>query len=190
MRIRERRIRQIRIEILLCSILTAAFAAAQHASQIPTPIPPDKQIITAKVVEYNRSVMSGTYEGDLIVRADGSGEFFHLIYSPYDFGFESPSADASQLLPRIMTSDSSLLWTFTVHAPRGFREQGPCKTARSGASEKQENALPRDPGVFVPLPGAGNVVPPPVATLPCLVIERWSGGPAQPDAAHPVRAAL
>ena len=178
----------MRRAIVLVILLSAASAIEQS---VPAPNSHDLQILSAKVIQYNRPLMLGTYEGDLIVRADGSGQFFHLVYSPYDFGFESPPADASQLLPRSMTADSFLLWTFSVHPPWNFREADPCKAARNATKEEDEKASPRSASVFVSVPGVDAIVAPPLASLPCLVIERWSGGsPAQPDAAHPVRAAL
>src|ERR1700677_1537574 len=100
----------MRRAIVPAVLLAAASAIAQSLPPAPPSDSHDLQILSAKVIQYNRPLMSGTYEGDLIVRAEGSGQFFHLVYSPYDFGFESPPADASQLLPRSMTTDSSLLW--------------------------------------------------------------------------------
>jgi hypothetical protein len=162
--------------ITLAAALFAASAVAQGNSQNSPSDGHDMQVLTAKVVRYNRAVMTATYEGDLIVRIDGSGQFAHLVYSPYDFGFEDPPADVLQLLPRSMTSDGSRLWTFTVHPPRGFREQGPCNAARAETNDGNEKPVPLDMNGFVPVPGTDGVKLPPIASLPCFVIQSWSGG--------------
>jgi hypothetical protein len=148
--------------IKFAAILVAAHAAAQAVTLANPPSSPNDdrgvQVLTAKVVRYNRAVMTATYEGDLIVRIDGSGKFAHLIYSPYDFGFEDPPADLSQLLPQSMTADGSLMWTFTVHAPRDFREQGACTAVRAETKDRDGKPTPLDNQAYLSVPGAEGIL--------------------------------
>lgn len=160
-------------------------AIAQGISSIPDGGAQKSQSVNVTAIEFNRLIMGSTYEGDLIVRIDGSGRFLHLVYSPYDFGFESPPADDSQLLPKQLLQDASLIWTFKVHAPLNFREQQACRPAPDEL--KRDNGEPTITGElsFVAVPGAEGIRPPPIDSLPCMVIDAWSGGERhQPRAAH------
>ena len=151
-------------------------APAQETRQFSASGKRELQVLTAEVVRFNRAEMVGTYEGDLIVRVDGSGQFVHLVYSPYDFGFESPPAELWQILPSKMTSEAFLVWTFMVHRPWNFREQGSCNAARAERNDESNQPSPLEGQALVAVPGAEGVQVPPFSSLSCLVIQSWSGG--------------
>jgi len=181
----------MKIYIPLSVYLVSISVFAQQNPQPAQGSRQGEQYVTARVIQYNRFVMAGSYESDLIVRVDGSGQFLHLVYSPYDFGFDSPPAELSQLLPPSMTADGSLLWTFEVHPPWNFHEQGPCKAAGSEVNGKDNRPTAGSESAFVFVPGAEKVSPPKIDTLACMIIERWSGGDGpEGESPKPVQAAL
>jgi hypothetical protein len=118
--------------------------------------------------------MERTSRGDLILRVDGSGQFVRLIYDPFDFGFDAPPAEESQLMPKQMTSDGKAAWMFKVHPAWNDEERGPCTPLPKEVKGRDGKPLPIDRKVYFSIPGGQAVKPPPIDTLQCLVVLSWS----------------
>jgi len=85
------------------------------------------ETLTGRVVFYNPSLMGTTQNGDIVVEVSGGDRLVHLVYSPFDFGFDAPSAKITQLMPKEMISNQNLVWNFKVHPPLNEEERGPCR---------------------------------------------------------------
>lgn len=142
------------------------------------PSDPAKEIkfLAGTVVRYYRFVMWNTSNGDLILKANGTNSFVHLVYSPFDFGFDAPAASESQLMPRQMIADGTLEWTFHVHLPLNGRELGVCKPLPKEVKGPDGKPLQIDRNLYSPMAGQEGAKLPPIETLQCFVVVSWSKG--------------
>jgi hypothetical protein len=167
--------------ILLALLLPTVGASPQTNQRLAPTDGPAAWTIAARVLLFSPSVMESTYDGDLIVRVEETGRKVRLVYSPYDFGFDSPPADVSELLPKRMTTDGSLVWVFRVHAPANPREEEACRALSTSGKGAQGGPHKSS---YAAVPGAVTDESESVASPECEVIQSWAGGlsnGAEPD---------
>jgi hypothetical protein len=131
--------------------------------------------LTGTVMLYNRLLMRGTSQGDIILRLNGTNQFVRLVYSPFDFGFDAPDASESQLMPREMIADGTQVWAFKAHLPWNGEERGACTPLPKEVKGPDGKPLPIDRNVYS-LPGQEGTKLPPIENLQCFVVTSWAKG--------------
>ena len=154
----------------------------------PSPIPlavsmmPAEQFeaLTGRVVLYNWFTMGWWSEGDLVVKTMDGKTLVHLLYSPFDFGFDAPAAKPEQIMPEEMIRDGSIVWTFRVHPPLNDSENDHCAPLPLVVKDRNGKPIPIDRNRYSPISEKMEARVPLPEGIPCLIVAAWSkAAPAQ-----------
>jgi hypothetical protein len=119
-----------------------------------------------------------TSNDEIVVKTtDPRTPLVRLIYKAY-WGFDAPSPSPKDLLNRWAFVGHGAMWTFLVHAPETSGEKSACIFSVTGFKYEDETGTGEVPR-FIATPGTDATGIPPIANLPCFILER--GGLARID---------
>lgn len=163
----------IRIVFFIAMQSTIILGLLQSGAPLQGMLADGKELLVGSVVRYDALANGGTSQGDLLIKTELDARFIRLRYSPHDFGFDAPPSKESELLPKEMFSNGSLLWNFRVHVPNNYSEIGACKSIPKKAVRDKDGHLAMIEG-YVPVPGREAIQLPRTESLPCLIVDSWS----------------
>jgi len=157
---------------LYVALVSASIAIPQDLSPWADPKRAHTELV-GKVVRYDRYETTMTANAHIVIKAS-DGQSIRLLYSPFDWGFDSPRAKPSQVIPPEMIRDGALNWKFSAHLPRTEQQKILCDSVPQEAHKGPDGQWVVTDRPLTSVPETEDYQLPPLRSLTCLIVERWT----------------